>query len=112
MTLCDFQKVDGNLICSSCGHMRVDVGLPVYRECQSSKLEEKKGFDCIHRGRRIGKTQCKPCNGGRKLNVFRCGIHGECTVYSTGLTKVDKGYKRSCIACEDRKDHSKEEELE
>ena len=104
MIFCEFKPVDGRLICGLCGASREDNGVQVWRECpavESAPLAQP-SFDCIHRGRRIGKVKCKPCGGARKLNVFRCSIHGECTVYSTGLTKADKQYKKSCVACEDR----------
>ena len=58
---------------------------------------------CVHRGDVIGQRECKPCqaNGDALMvDLFRCPIHGACTLHATGTHPVVRG----CAGCPDRQE--------
>ena len=59
--------------------------------------------DCIHRGDELRRMDCYSCRGSVKVKVFRCEVHGECT-----LAKI-KGLDdppQVCRGCDDHESPS------
>lgn len=63
-------------------------------------------FGCEHRGELKRIAECQLCGmRGRKVEVFECKLHGECTISPAGIRKENKGnlpLLPACISCPNR----------
>ena len=63
-------------------------------------------FECEHRGNFKRIELCQLCgNVGKKIEVFECKLHGECTIHAAGIRKENKGnlpLLPVCLSCPDR----------
>src|SRR5579863_1642304 len=68
----------------------------------ANRITSGRSGECIHRGGFLRVDKCDMCGGekGQPVEVFRCAIHGECTL-NKKIRKI-----RGCAACEDFKPHA------
>lgn len=100
------------MICPRCQKVRHSTGQTLYCSCgavvaidgtiertvavtiennnAAGSVETSK---CLHRGGKIRREWCGPCNGNR--TVFACGIYGECSFGNLAGVKC-------CTGCEDK----------
>ena len=60
-------------------------------------------FQCIYRNGPPQLLECKPCqSSGRTPLLFVCGLHGVCTVFSSGWRDKSGSRPAACCICPDR----------
>jgi len=102
-------RVGGGFVCIDCGNRFPEA---VYHTCaawsNSGLAKRLRGVSgetlpgCIHRMGPPEAVKCKPCeNRGLTLLVYACGVHGRCTMNSTGK-RVRGTRPVGCATCEQR----------
>jgi hypothetical protein len=96
---CDFvRKPPGMLRCTLCHRTVLDrkIGKQLCTALPDLDYEQhlRDCTQCSHRGDVVGRTGCFGCGNARVVALYKCEVHGTCTVI--------KKPKEVCCPCEER----------